>query len=1512
LKLKSPIDERGISVILAAALVIAIFITAISAFLVIWAPGEMGRREHEHMQSVEGSLLGLKTMIEGLEVGQSGTIYLNMSANPIPIIPFPNVAGTLSVLPTDMRTVVICPSDDAYVVENSPTKNFEPENLLLAASKGGNNNSRAFLKFSLKNIPIDVSIYKAELWLYCGDYKFPMMGVTDVQCRSVGNDNWLENEVTWGNQPNQENVLDSLYVDGIGWVSLMVKDFVAHEVTGDRIVSLGLRAELENYDNTERYVGFYSKEGGDKKPYLKVMYTMGPPFWMQTDWSGGSTLTPESNKWPANYNSYYNSENENTKMTGEIRLDNEILAGDNLWSQTTKENFEANIDNKNSDNIVILDRCLDGKPGIQLENTRYTFGTTVIIPSDVYPYNNFTYVQTDDPHGEHENRYDAPYNGVIIQWSWYPGRATNGAKFKIFRYINGTNWTCVGESGPKNLGSGMNTFSDYIPVKAGDRIGMYSGDTGDDQNRTYWSAVDNYSASRTRGDINIQGTSSFTEHTLSRRLPIEAILEYYPYYLGTFTSSVFDTKSFDTSWRTISWKENLPPGTDITFETRTGMDNNPYLDDGSPDEENWSRWSSPYTHNAGETIISPTARYIQYRATFSTNDTALTPILHSVNISYIPSTAYKPSGQLESSVYDAGSPLVHWENIIWDAETPSLSRVNENVGNEPNPMVDWSPLIGENLSPVGYAQAQDNIYENIAEENRPSWWNWSWACRRLVTIKNENNRALENYQVEIKVTHYDNMLSNFDDLRFVDNDNVTELSYWIENYVENVSATVWVKVPKIPENGSKEIYMYYGNPGASPGSDFSATFPRALIIDGIAMELGGRLENDWVEIKNGGILGVKSGEILELFARKIIVRENSYIYATGSGYSGGPTNRQHELQENGRSYDNRPGTGGGRGGYALGTSDGPGGGGGAYGGAGGKGGGARGDNDYPGDNGSTFGSENDNSVYMGSGGGSGGLSILSPQNNPWNAGGAGGAGGGAVILNAGIIEIFGTVSADGGAGASGMCGENMSPYRGNGGGGGGSGGTILIEGNKIVVTGTLTAKGGKGGARSQFDPNPRSYIWPYGGAGGGGGGGRIKVFYDENFDNTDMTYSCAGGASGGPSYDDPVAENGENGSYYAKNFPHPEPTTSVSENEEQQLTAGGPQGYYLNWEHRITGVRMGYENYIFHIWGYSGNENENIGVDDENIGVYIWSSKTNSWVFENNLPKSPGDSISFIIPRENLSDYLISDSLSIGYLDNAGDNTRTVIHIDYCALECEGEFSTDLKVYTRTGSTENAYDGSWSGWQEATDNEKVPSPDNRYLQYRVDLFADRFRKLSPVFKEITVNFIGGPEYGTIGFESRNLFYPSQTYVYEGGAVILVQDGVDIMISKPTMIAVSDAENNNIRVDVNFLMVENKNEMTSLNSTGIGTIEAYCKSSTYAVTPVSGPNRENITLIVTSSYRNAWGEYLRDMSEELKAMGIGADFDPNMLTLTIKGRYDTPGVKDIYYYEKFTEIEITFR
>jgi len=96
-----------------------------------------------------------------------------------------------------------------------------------------------------------------------------------------------------------------------------------------------------------------------------------------------------------------------------------------------------------------------------------------------------------------------------------------------------------------------------------------------------------------------------------------------------------------------------------------------------------------------------------------------------------------------------------------------------------------------------------------------AWWNESWQYRRGIVITNTNSETLTDYQVlvELNSANFDFSKAKSDgsDIRFIDEDDVTELNYWIEEWDSaNESAKIWVRVPHIPANSTKTIYMYYG------------------------------------------------------------------------------------------------------------------------------------------------------------------------------------------------------------------------------------------------------------------------------------------------------------------------------------------------------------------------------------------------------------------------------------------------------------------------------------------------------------------------------------------------------------------------------------------------------------------------------------------------------------------------------------------------------------------------------
>lgn len=110
---------------------------------------------------------------------------------------------------------------------------------------------------------------------------------------------------------------------------------------------------------------------------------------------------------------------------------------------------------------------------------------------------------------------------------------------------------------------------------------------------------------------------------------------------------------------------------------------------------------------------------------------------------------------------------------------------------------------------------------SVSEE----WFNESWNYRKSILIETELTAPEADYQISIDVTYDAHMQTDFDDIRFTDNDGETLLDHWLEIKVDSTSAVFWVEVKDyMSGNDFETIYMYYGNEEASTTSNGTATF----------------------------------------------------------------------------------------------------------------------------------------------------------------------------------------------------------------------------------------------------------------------------------------------------------------------------------------------------------------------------------------------------------------------------------------------------------------------------------------------------------------------------------------------------------------------------------------------------------------------------------------------------------------------------------------------------------------
>jgi hypothetical protein len=116
-----------------------------------------------------------------------------------------------------------------------------------------------------------------------------------------------------------------------------------------------------------------------------------------------------------------------------------------------------------------------------------------------------------------------------------------------------------------------------------------------------------------------------------------------------------------------------------------------------------------------------------------------------------------------------------------------------------------------------------------------------WQYRLTITISNNNPSAYSNIEVRNIVNTQalisaGKMRNDCGDIRFFDT-LCSPLNYFLESGINTASTVLWVKVPHLPANGTRTIYMYYGNSTAVSQSSGVNTFS---FFEGFDFNLLGR------------------------------------------------------------------------------------------------------------------------------------------------------------------------------------------------------------------------------------------------------------------------------------------------------------------------------------------------------------------------------------------------------------------------------------------------------------------------------------------------------------------------------------------------------------------------------------------------------------------------------------------------------------------------------------------------
>ncbi len=124
---------------------------------------------------------------------------------------------------------------------------------------------------------------------------------------------------------------------------------------------------------------------------------------------------------------------------------------------------------------------------------------------------------------------------------------------------------------------------------------------------------------------------------------------------GTYESVVKDTK-FISHWGVLAWRGEVPSGCSLQFFTRSGNSERP--------DNTWSDWAGPYTNPNGDTVTSPPARYLQWKAVLHTTGIE-SPTLDEVTVAYLNQNL---------------PPQIHSLNVSTSSERTGMS----GLGGSPN------------------------------------------------------------------------------------------------------------------------------------------------------------------------------------------------------------------------------------------------------------------------------------------------------------------------------------------------------------------------------------------------------------------------------------------------------------------------------------------------------------------------------------------------------------------------------------------------------------------------------------------------------------------------------------------------------------------------------------------------------------------------------------------------------------------------------------------------------------
>ncbi len=129
---------------------------------------------------------------------------------------------------------------------------------------------------------------------------------------------------------------------------------------------------------------------------------------------------------------------------------------------------------------------------------------------------------------------------------------------------------------------------------------------------------------------------------------------------------------------------------------------------------------------------------------------------------------------------------------------------------------------------TGAPRVDSGIITGRVTVEKEEWWSDAWSFRRRIDITETSGEDLEDYQVKIVLDpsnfdSWDHINPDCSDIRVIGRDHATVLPIWIEECNPGTRIVLWTKT-SLPAGSTVTVYLYYGNPSASPVSSKDAVF----------------------------------------------------------------------------------------------------------------------------------------------------------------------------------------------------------------------------------------------------------------------------------------------------------------------------------------------------------------------------------------------------------------------------------------------------------------------------------------------------------------------------------------------------------------------------------------------------------------------------------------------------------------------------------------------------------------